>query len=179
MNIFAIDPSPEIAAKNLNDQHVVKMIVESAQILSTVQRLTGNDDPFLYRPTHEKHPCILWVMESKENYRWLYRHYVALGAEYTYRYFRVHRSLALIDSLIDPPESLPNIPQTPFKQVVPKEYKNDDSVEAYRQYYLGRKIRKSFWTNRKKSELLPWIRKKLRPRQFRQNPIYPIITGAQ
>ena len=55
MNIFAVDVSPEKAAQALCDAHVVKMILESAQLLSTQDRIRGLDRG--YRLTHAEHPC--------------------------------------------------------------------------------------------------------------------------
>lgn len=71
MNIFALDQCPVKSAQLLNDKHVVKMCLESAQILCTVHRGFGLDAP--YRPTHKRHPCMLWVAESHGNYIWLRR----------------------------------------------------------------------------------------------------------
>lgn len=169
MNIFAIDDSPEISAQNLHDRHIVKMILESCQLLSTVQRLSGNTDPCLYKITHQHHPCVKWLLESVENYQWLYRHYIALCTEYTYRYFKTHRCVGLINALKEPPNNLPNIPRTSFKQAMPDEYKTDDSIQAYRLYYLGHKIQNNFWTNRTKDDLLEWLSIKLKPSQFKQS----------
>ena len=39
MNIFVLDRNPVIAAQMQCDKHIVKMIVESGQMLSTVHRM--------------------------------------------------------------------------------------------------------------------------------------------
>lgn len=169
MNIFAIDEDPRVAAMHLHDRHVVKMILESCQLLSTIQRLNGNTDPCLYKITHQHHPCIKWLLESSENYQWLYQHFIALCIEYTYRYFRTHRCVGLIDALKEPPDSLPVTARTNFKQAMPDEYKTEDSVEAYRKYYLGRKVQNNFWTNRKIDDLSKWLSVQLKPSQFKQS----------
>ena len=69
MNIFVLDRDPEIAGSYHCDKHVLKMIIESAQLLSNSHNLTGKEGP--YRLTHRNHPCTKWVMESIANYRWL------------------------------------------------------------------------------------------------------------
>ena len=39
MNVFVLDDDPVVAAQLQCDKHVVKMIVESAQMLSTIHRM--------------------------------------------------------------------------------------------------------------------------------------------
>jgi len=89
MNIFMTSFCPHEAARNLDDKRVVKMVLESAQILSTI--LGGP-----YKPTHRNHPCTLWAGTSKSNARWLLRHMVYLCREYTSRYGRIHKCESLI-----------------------------------------------------------------------------------
>lgn len=143
MNIFATDLDPEISAQNLCDKHVVKMILESAQILSTAHTSNG---PPLYRNTHERHPCVLWVRESIQNYRWLCEHALSLCKEYTFRYGRTHKSEKVIVWCID---NLPCLPDkrkiSPFFQAIPEKYRGSSPVEAYRKYYIGDKSRFAKW----------------------------------
>jgi hypothetical protein len=90
MNIFYLDRDPVIAAQMMCDKHVVKMILESAQMLSTAHRVLDGDEYAnkmgLYKLAHKNHPSTIWVRTSSENYRWLFNHYDALMQEYTYRY---------------------------------------------------------------------------------------------
>ena len=44
MNIFVLDKDPHIAAQMHCDRHVPKMIVESAQMLSTAHRLLDGEE---------------------------------------------------------------------------------------------------------------------------------------
>jgi len=83
MNIFVLDNNIQKAAEYHVDKHVVKMILESAQILSTVVRSTRIDKG--YKSTHEKHPCVLWCKSSLSNWRWLKSLSEALNEEYKYR----------------------------------------------------------------------------------------------
>ena len=145
MNIFVLDESPMLAAEYHNDKHVVKMILESVQILSTVRRKYGLDAP--YKPTHANHPCTLWTGESSANYQWLWDLAFWLGQEYTRRYGRMHKSATLLSSVYDC-EPIPKGRLTPFAQAMPDQYKHPNPVKAYRNYYLGEKREMSRWTNR-------------------------------
>lgn len=129
MNIFAVDYDPVKAARMLCDKHVVKMVLETAQMLSTI-----NSGP--YKPTHKNHPCTLWAGDRVTNYLWLVEHGLALADEYTVRYGKVHKSQAVIEGLSMPP-ALPD-GTTPFALAMPDEYKCDDPVESYRNYYMSK-----------------------------------------
>ena len=143
MNIFVLDTDPVKSAQMMCDKHVVKMIVETAQMLSTVARSRGHEAP--YRATHARHPCTIWAGESKANWDWLIEHGLGLCVEYTQRYGRVHKSQAAIewcrDNAVGPPVGV----QTPFRLAMPPEYKQTDPVESYRGYYLGEKSRIAKW----------------------------------
>ena len=127
MNIFVVDYNPVVAARMLCDKHVVKMVLESAQILSTI-----NGGP--YKPTHSSHPCVLWASANRTNYNWLVRHALELCNEYTARYGRVHKSQAVIERLAQSPSHIP-VGASCFVQCMPDQYKHADTVTAYRQYY--------------------------------------------
>lgn len=86
MNIFYTSISPELSASYLDNKRVVKMCLESAQVLSTVLRLYGVEDDILYKSTHKGHPCTKWVMKSRQHYKWLLAHFKALNEEYKLRY---------------------------------------------------------------------------------------------
>ena len=94
MNIFVVDEDPVVAAQQLCDKHVVKMILETAQMLCTVARNHGHEAP--YKVAHPKHPCTLWVGKSAANWQWLIDHGLAMAAEYTRRYGRKHKSEEVI-----------------------------------------------------------------------------------
>jgi hypothetical protein len=93
VQIFVTDPDPVVCAKNLDNKRLVKMVLETTQILSTVVRSQSPElaaEWNLYRSTHAHHPCVLWTADSPAHFRWLVRHLVALSAEYTARYGRTH-----------------------------------------------------------------------------------------
>lgn len=72
MNIFVLDTDPAIAASYHCDQHLHKMILESAQMLSTAMwKWYPESRPYIYKPAHENHPCTLWVRKSVSNAAWL------------------------------------------------------------------------------------------------------------
>lgn len=158
MNIFFLSKDPKKAAVYQCDKHVVKMIVETAQILSTAHRILSENPPeFLYRKTHAKHPCVLWACSSIANYRWLAEHGIALCQEYTYRYKKSHKSTNLILWLSN---HIPPISQRDFSnppQCMPDQYRlnPEEYVKAYRTYYVQDKkktIKRFNYTNRGKPQ---------------------------
>lgn len=144
MNIFVLDRDPIRAAQMQCDKHVVKMCLETAQILSTI-----NGGP--YKPTHAKHPCVLWAGENRANYLWLWGHGMALGDEYRHRYGKFHKCHSVILSLNIPPERLRGTEigkRSAFVQCMPEVYRGEDAVEAYRRYYRAEKAGFAKWTRR-------------------------------
>ncbi len=155
MNIFAVNNNPKTAAQELCDKHVVKMILESAQMLCAV--FPNGDAP--YKRAFYNHPCTRWARESVENYEWLLDHAYAMCQEYTRRYGKVHKSLDTIQWCGSNYHKL-NIPRkglTKFAQAMPEQYKNDCSVTAYRAYYNGEKAYFAKWTKRDQPE---WFQNK-------------------
>ncbi len=149
MNIFLLDKSIKRCAQYHCDQHVIKMILESTQILSTILHLHGMNAP--YKPSHQKHPCIIWAGQSLQNWLWLRELIFALNNEYRYRYdSRVnHKSYDVAKRLNVPP--LPNIGLLEHPQVMPEEYKvPKDPIKAYRNFYVFSKSKFAKWRKRKK-----------------------------
>ncbi|ADL12737.1 pyrimidine dimer DNA glycosylase/endonuclease V [Acetohalobium arabaticum] len=146
MNIFVLDENIQKCAKYHADKHVIKMILESAQLLCSAHWMTGNEAP--YRLTHKNHPCSKWVRNSIENYRWLVRLGLALCKEYTYRYNRTHKTEEKLKWLRDNEPNLPDKEKTDFVLVMPDKYKCEDPVEAYRTYYRQEKEDIAAWKNR-------------------------------
>lgn len=143
MNIFYLDKDPDKAATMMYSKHVVKMILESAQLLCTAHHvLDGNDADVPYKPTHKNHPSAIWARESADNYAWLYFHMLALGEEYTKRYGKKHLTITKCkDVLSNVPGGMLNIGATPMPQCMPDEYKvPGDSVTAYWNYYEAEKV---------------------------------------
>jgi hypothetical protein len=146
MNIFVVNKDPVLAAQDLCDKHVIKMVLETAQLLCSAH-LKGHAP---YNPTHIKHPCTIWTAASLDNYRWLCEHGIALSNEYTRRYHKNHKSSDVIWwCSVHPPVMIPkNVGLTSFAQAMPDQYKNIDPVIAYRKYYIAEKSRFAKWSNR-------------------------------
>ena len=151
MNVFILDQSPTLAAQMQCDRHVVKMVLETAQLLCAA---FPDDVDVPYKRTHYNHPCAKWVRESRGNFLWLTWHGLALADEYTHRYGKTHKSRETIIWCLDRLHllKLPDAGLTPFAQAMPDEYKRPDPVEAYRAYYRGGKAGIATWT---KSRLPP------------------------
>lgn len=177
MNIFYIDKDPVIAAQWMVDKHVVKMILESAQLLSTAHRIidgvetqgksaTGRNvkrwllsdarEPVLYSATHINHPSAVWCRKSVENYNWLADHMFALLNEYTHRYNKHHKVEGDLSYMLQsPPHNLKEYDMTVMPSAMADEYKvSDDPLVNYRNYYKVGKARMHKWTNRQPPE---WI----------------------
>ena len=161
MNIFYLDTNPHIAAKYMGDKHVVKMILETAQLLSTAHHVSEIRNAFfdlvhlddIYKPTHRNHPCAVWVRETAGNYGWAYNHFCGLLMEYTHRYEKHHAS----ERLLMPLAHIPRSTFGPFKEpplCMPDEYKIGNAVESYRNYYRHAKQNIHSWKNRNPPEWL-------------------------
>ena len=136
MNIFVLDKCPILAAQAQCNKHVVKMTLETAQLLSTCHHLKATrPSRKLYKPTHINHPCSVWLRQSTGNYDWLFAHWCALLEEYHFRYGGVHKPRELLGQLSRAPDTLVQGPMTPFALAMPDECKVGDAVESYRAYY--------------------------------------------
>lgn len=174
MNIFVVNQDPVIAAQELCDKHVVKMILESAQMLSTAHRLLDGDmylerndadtrnvkrwrlhdsrEEILYKVVHINHPCTVWTRECSANYMWHYRHFAALCDEYTHRYSKIHSTDTLLRNALS---RLPNnIRMSDTTTAMPMAMFDEckvssDPVECYRNYYQTKQQRfRMSWTKR-------------------------------
>lgn len=171
MNIFFLNSSPSRCAEMHNDKHVVKMILEYAQLLSTAHRvldgtvsegisssgrkqstyrLSDNRESVLYRATHINHPSAIWVRQSASHYAWLYSLFCSLLDEYTYRYNKVHATSRLKEVLFAIPNNIPQVGwQSDPTPAMPDEYRVDgDSISSYWNYYRYGKSHIAKWTNR-------------------------------
>jgi hypothetical protein len=175
MNLFVLDESPVVSAQQQCDKHVVKMIVESAQMLSTAHRyldgqltsipsksgktnvkywkLDDYREPYLYKPVHVNHPCTIWTRESVANYMWHYRHFLALCYEYRYRYGRMHKTEEVLSDVLSfLPYNIPAGKLTPFRLAMgsnPECIDNNDVVGSYRKYYKSKQSQFNMrWTKR-------------------------------
>lgn len=176
MNIFYLDNDPKTCAVMHNDKHVVKMILEYAQLMSTAHRvidghveifekyvqgslparwrktkvwkLDDDRDDILYKATHINHPSAVWTRQSSSNYEWLYDMWCHLLNEYTFRYEKQHACEKLIVPLSMVPRNIPGDEFTQPTPAMPEEYKVEDSLVSYQNYYVGSKHEMSRWTKR-------------------------------
>lgn len=167
MNIFVLDENPILAAEYQCDKHVVKMLLETTQMLCAIHRVYTAEiltvgpkgkmvpsfidpvkDSEIYKVTHFTHPCMVWARKTNENYNWLSLHWASLAAEYQKRYKMHHKCIDLIlkyDEIFNAPAQLPFTGLTPFVQAMPDKYKCEDAVQAYRNYYKGEKASFAKW----------------------------------
>lgn len=144
MNIFVLDEDPRKAARMLCDKHLIKMILESAQMLCSAYE--SGEAP--YRRTHYNHPSTKWSRASYENYKWLFEHADEMCSEYQKYFGKVHKSSKVIWWCWDNRGklSLPKKGLTPFSLAMPKEYMNKNATTSYRNYYLHAKSGIATWT---------------------------------
>ena len=154
MNIFVVDKDPSKSAIMLSDKHVIKMILESSQLLCTAHHICGAPptDRYFLKKTHINHPCNKWSRQSINNYRWLANHNYYLCKEYTHRYNKIHKveRERLMEWLLNNIPDLPNIGLTNFALAMPDEFKTKDVVKSYRLYYNNSKAHLFSWKNREK-----------------------------
>lgn len=181
MNIFYLHSNPQICAEMHCDKHVVKMIIEYAQLLSTAHRVldgeqyldkTANNrnikrwllseqemENNLYKASHVNHPSNIWVRQSVQNYIWLQNLWYFLCQEYTHRYGKSHLTYTKLKRLlVEIPKNIPNKPFTDPTPAMPDYCKLPDSLQSYRNYYINEKRGFAKWTKREAPE---WYQKKL------------------
>lgn len=148
MNIFYLDQDPRTAAEMHCDKHVVKMILESAQLLSTAHHILDGKKDGLYKPTHKNHPSAVWARSAESNYTWLHSLLHYLCAEYTARYGKVHKVKrdGMLHLLGYIPDNISTANFSAPPQCMPDTYKVEgDTVQAYRNYYMGAKAGFAKW----------------------------------
>jgi hypothetical protein len=159
MNIFFLDLDVNKCAKYHCDKHVVKMIIETAQLLCGVHHTTPQvTHQVPYKLSHKNHPCAIWTRTSLTNYLYLCELGLALSKEYTYRYGKRHKSQEVIEwCLINKPK-IQDIGFTEPPKAMPDEYKVSDVVESYRNYYRGAKMDFAVWKN---VDIPKWLKNNL------------------
>lgn len=158
MNIFALHTKPSIAAKMQCDKHVVKMTVETAQILSMAIRAKGLKHRSLYKQTktHKNHPVVKWAGMNQSNFDWTVQLGLELAKEYTFRYGKIHKSekviklASLYTTYFNPGR------RTNFVQCIPLQYQQKSAIKAYREFYINNKITFAKW---KKRPIPAWFKK--------------------
>ena len=145
MNIFYFYDCPIASAKAQPDKMLVKMPLETAQMLCTAHReLDGDayaDANGLYKRAYWNHPCTIWTRNCYDNYEWLYKHFIALGDEYKYRYGREHGSITKLKSALyfKPDNIMDTGEMSTVAQAMPDQYKDNDPIKAYRNYCINEK----------------------------------------
>ena len=169
MNIFVTNNCPKISAEALDNKRVVKMVLETAQLLSTAifinTHITYDN---LYKPTHIKHPCTIWASLNLSNWDWLFQHFVALCQEYSFRYNRQHASEKISPYLLKYRTDIKHGAMTAFancarSNALQIDFKHmKDACEAYKQYLIAR-----------------WHHDKLPPKWINRKPPIWYITDLQ
>jgi len=154
MNIFFLHRNLRKCVRYYIDQHTYKMILETCQLLCCAIWMTTPENPPPYKKTHWNHPAAIWARASKENWLWLQKLGLTICKEYTYRYDKIHKTEAIIASL-----KCPNLPDKKFTdppQMMPDEYKHEDVITAYRNFYILGKSHLHFHKSRH-----AWKRRKI------------------
>jgi len=176
MNIFYLHEIPSISVKHHCDKHVVKMVIEYAQLLSTAHRMLDGTqwtdassgrrikrwrledsemDGVLYKASHINHPSAIWVRKNVSHYQYMYKMFYLLCDEYTHRYGKIHMTdCKLRVPLNQPPK---NIPQGEFAeppQCMPDYCKQPNALDGYKTYYREEKKGFAKWTNREVPEFM-------------------------
>ena len=157
MNIFFLSFDPREAARLHCDKHVVKMIIESAQLLYSSHWILNPEDlpPNAYKLAHKNHPCSIWVRASLTNYMWLASLAWWLCKEYQYRYGdqKIHKTEAHVVWLINnTPKSIPFVEFTRPALAMPDQYKQEDVIESYKMFYVYSKLKERNIVNYTKRE---------------------------
>jgi hypothetical protein len=155
MNIFYINENPIIAAQELADDHIRKMQIESAQMCCTAHWETGSEAP--YKRAHWNHPSTKWTRESIQHYNWLVEHGLEICSEFTKRYGKLHKTQSVLEWL---KQNKPNIPDNGFApppQCMPEEFRMENTIEAYKNFYINDKIKIKKLTYNKLNNKPEWI----------------------
>lgn len=171
MNIFHLDQDYRKAARMHLDKHVVKMIIEYAQLMSTAHRTLDGEEYYdktangrrikrwrmsnsnlestLYKASHVNHPSGIWTRETASNYLYLHGMWKELCKEYTYRYGKKHLTEQKLSGILcHTPINIPDGELTEFAQAMPEYCKKENPIDAYRFYYINEKYRFAKWTKR-------------------------------
>lgn len=166
-----------VCARYHCDKHLIKMIVEYAQLMSTAHRVldghtvkVGKKSTTLlpgenftidlserivienrkcYLKTHHNHPCARWARESVANYRWLFKLFLACCTEYTARFGRAHKTQVVLQQFLsNAPNNIALTNFTRWPLAMPTELQSESVVRSYRSYYIRDKARFAKWSGR-------------------------------
>ena len=162
MNIFVLDSDPQKIAQFHNDKHVIKMILETAQLLCSAHHVLSPSPHIPYKLAFKNHPCAIWTRYSKANYSFLAQIGLHLCQEYSFRYQKIHKTQSVIEWLKENEPKNDYFAQAKFSMpamAMPEKYKTqakslDDVIKAYRNYYIHEKASFSTW----KREVPEWFK---------------------
>lgn len=161
MNLFILSLIPREVAEAMMDKHIVKIILEAVQMLCSARRILLPDDEEgnapLYKLAHKNHPVTIWCRESQANFIWTLDLVDEMHKEWQYRYehpeTKIHKSYTVAQYLREHMPDASLFPQqrlTPFAQAMPVQYKHEDAVQAYRNYYMSEEKQKIATWNKKR-----------------------------
>lgn len=148
MNIFVLDTDIDRCARYHCDRHVVKMVLETTQLLNNARIIHNPNASLIYKLTHKNHPATHWTATNKSNFKWLTELGLALCSEYTFRYNKRHKCQNIIEFFSKQDFFIPNGELTPFVQCMPEIYRGNNAVDAYRRYYINEKRDIAVWSKR-------------------------------
>jgi len=160
MNLFILSLIQKEIAKYMMDKHVSKILLEAVQMLCSAKRVLDPEDEInqrLYKMAHKNHPVTIWTRKSKANYIWVLDLVEELHNEWKFRYnhpeTKQHKSYLVAQILRE------NMPQddkfeeqglTPFALAMPEQFKTEDPVLSYRNYYMSEEKQKiATWKKRR------------------------------
>jgi len=164
MNLFILSLIQKEIAQFMMDKHVSKILLEAVQMLCSAKRILDpeDDNEQLYKLAHKNHPVTIWCRKTKENFLWTLDLVDALHDEWKFRYDhpenKVHKSYLVAQYLrnhLPSDDSFEAEGLTPFAQAMPEQYKSDDAVTSYRNYYMSEKQNIASWKKREKPD---WFR---------------------
>jgi hypothetical protein len=153
VNIFYTNHDPALCAREHCDRHMVKMILESAQLLSTAHHAHGSAAADMYRPTHQQHPCALWTRASYDHYVWLHTLFAHLLISFERKTGRSHASSRLYLPLRTPPAGIAALGFAEPPECMPDQYKVGSVVHSYHAY-LNAKFAE--WESRARPLSVEW-----------------------
>lgn len=154
MNIFITSACPIRSAQDHVNAHLLKQILESAQLLSTAHVILDGKQ-VAYKATHQNHPSAVWCRQSKANYLWLFEHFKALCDEYEYRTGKVHKSVEHLETLSKTPVSIDDKPLSEFVFVGPDEFRMKSLTCVHGAYKLYLKSKYQDWQVRTNKRQMP------------------------
>jgi hypothetical protein len=166
MNIFILSLIQREIAQYMMDKHVSKILLEAVQMLCSAKRVLDPDDEAndrIYKLAHKNHPVTIWCRKSKANFVWTLDLVEELHKEWRFRYghpeTKFHKSYLMAMILR---ENMPSDDKfeveglTPFALAMPVEYKTENPVEAYRNYYMSEE----------KQKIASWKKRREKPRWY-------------